>query len=168
LVQSEKMNALGTLTNHVAEDVEEPLNLISNGTQIMRELGADIMTIWNSYEGLRKAKTPQEVEMAKHFLIDIETSLNSTEVKDDFIQTLKDMEDGSSAVLKTVKSLLSLSRAHQDEFNLVDVDEGLDAVADILKNDTKHRIEVVKNYDPHVSEVRCIFVQVNQVFLNLM
>lgn len=168
LVQAEQMNTLGIMTNHIAQQLEMPLNLIDNGVGVMQQFGRDISELWTAFSALKSATTPELKTQAVEKLTAIEAELNPEEIQEDFVGVLQDMGKGAKQATEIITSLLNFTRMNQGEFHYVDIHEGLDSVLTLLRNDTRHRIEVVKKYDEHVSEICCIFGQLNQVFLHLL
>jgi signal transduction histidine kinase len=84
------------------------------------------------------------------------------------IDTLIDgIEEGANRTKDIVLGLRTFSRMDEEEFKFINVNENLDSTLMLLKNKTKNRIEIHKDYY-HEAEIECIPGKINQVFMNIL
>ena len=89
----------------------------------------------------------------------------------DIIDTAKSMIETDKEAIKRisniVKSLKRFVRLDEAELQKADLNKELDLTLELLKHETKNRIEIVKNYCEAV-EIECYPNLLNQVFMNLL
>ncbi len=89
----------------------------------------------------------------------------------DIIDTAKSMIETDKEAIKRisniVKSLKRYVRLDEAPLQEADINKELDLTLELLKHETKNRIEIVKNYCDTV-EIKCYPNLLNQVFMNLL
>ena len=97
--------------------------------------------------------------------------LSLGELDKDIIDTCKSMIDTDKEAIKRisniVKSLKRFVRLDEAELQSADINKELDLTLELLKHETKNRIEIVKDYCEAV-EIKCFPNLLNQVFMNLL
>jgi len=66
-----------------------------------------------------------------------------------------------------VKTLKNFARLDEEDFKLVDIQEGLDSTLELTAHLSRNRIKVIKEYGD-IPKIRCYANQLNQVFMNLI
>jgi two-component system NtrC family sensor kinase len=145
LIQAEKMASQSALIVNVSQAFQNPVNLISNGIEILKLTWQDIQD-----------DCP------------IEHTENFEELKEDFESTLSDMKASVDEMHKTTLGLQNFSQLSDDTFRLFDLHSGIDAILLILKERWRNSVKVVGEYDENLSEVYCMPNQMNQVFMSLI
>lgn len=168
LVQSEKMASLGEMTTGLAHEINNPLNFISGGVQSLELVSSELLSVFYSYRGLEKAESEEERQQKLIELKNLKEDLGFKELLEDFNGLLGDISKGSSMATEVVRSLRNFSRKDDGKRQLTDIHEGLNATLVILRNKLSDGVEIIKNYDEHISQIQCYPVQLNQVFLNLI
>ncbi len=145
LIQAEKMASQSALIVNVSQAFQNPVNLISNGIEILN-------LTWHEIQ------TDCVIEKTETF----------KELKDDFESTLSDMKISVEEMHKTTLGLQNFSQLSDDTFRLFDLHSGIDAILLILKERWRNTVKVNRDYDETLSEVYCMPNQMNQVFMNLI
>lgn len=100
-----------------------------------------------------------------------EKLLSMGTLDDDIIETAKSMISTDKEAIKRinniVKSLKRFVRLDEAELQNADINKDLDSTLELLKHETKNRIEIVKNYG-EIGEIKCYPNLLNQVFMNLL
>ena len=100
-----------------------------------------------------------------------EKMLSLDEFDKDIMDTCKSMIDTDKEAIKRisniVKSLKRFVRLDEAELQAADINKELDLTLELLKHETKNRIEIVKDYCEPV-EIKCFPNLLNQVFMNLL
>lgn len=89
----------------------------------------------------------------------------------DIAETLKEVNElDREAVLRIsnmVKSLKKFVRLDEAELQDADINKELDLTLDLIRHETKNRIEIVKNYS-ELPLIKCYPNMLNQVFMNIL
>lgn len=146
LLRSEKMASLGMLVAGIAHEINTPLAAINSNTDMFIR----------SFEKLRiKLGSPDGDP--RDALTTICVMENLANVNLTACQRL----DG------IVKTLKNFARLDEEDFKLVDIQEGLDSTLELTAHLNRNRIKVIKEYGD-IPKIRCYANQLNQVFMNLI
>ena len=146
LLRSEKMASLGMLVAGIAHEINTPLAAINSNTDMFIR----------SFEKLRiKLGSPDGDP--RDALTTICVMENLANVNLTACQRL----DG------IVKTLKNFARLDEEDFKLVDIQEGLDSTLELTAHLSRNRIKVIKEYGD-IPKIRCYANQLNQVFMNLI
>ncbi len=162
LVQSEKLASLGQLVAGIAHEIKNPLNFIYGNTGFLRDYISKLESLVALYEemsilenGDRKRVERFKEEIGYSFII-----------KD--LGTLVDnFEEGAERIHSIVGDLRTFSRTETGEFKAIDLHEAIDLALNLLQNEFKGRIGIIKEYGS-VPMVECQAGKINQVLMNLL
>jgi len=164
LIQSEKMSALGNLVAGVAHEINNPVGFIAGNLEPTLDYVQELFGLIDLYQ--RKMPSPDAEIEAEIERIDLEF------VRDDLLQIISAMQEGSERLAHISTSLRTFSRTDKEDkvpFKLID---GIESTLLILKhrlkaNKERPEIEVERHYEK-LPQVRCYPGQLNQVFMNLL
>lgn len=90
---------------------------------------------------------------------------------DEMVETLKEINElDKEAVMRIsnmVKSLKKFVRLDESELQEADINKELDLTLDLIRHETKNRIEVIRNYS-ELPLIKCYPNMLNQVFMNIL
>ena len=162
LIQSEKMASLGQLVAGIAHELNNPISFIYAN---MRNLQRYIKVINQILECL--VQKPDDPESLRKIVKQLDAGQDLKFIHSDIQNLIAESVEGSNRVKEVVQNLRNFSRLDEADLKKVDIHEGLDSTLLLLKNETKNRISVHKQYGV-IPLVECHPGQLNQVFMNLL
>ncbi|MGB0523984.1 MAG: PAS domain-containing sensor histidine kinase [Flammeovirgaceae bacterium] len=168
LIQAEKMSSLGQLTAGIAHEINNPLNFVFAGANTLKVILNDLFSIVNKYTELEQVKSYDELIPLLASIHELKNELYFEELEDDVRGLVDDILLGAQRTQKIIYSLRTFSRLDEDQYKRVDLIENIEATLTILNSQLANRIEVIKEYQPHLPSVECHIGQINQVFMNLI
>lgn len=164
LIQADKMATLGQMLVGVAHELNNPLNFLVGNLTHARHYMLDLLNILNLYQVTYPEPPPELRQVAEQ--IDLEF------LKEDLPKLLKSMQIGADRTAEIIKALKRFSRFDEEEYQSVDLHEGIDNSLLLLSNRLKQQsskpgITVHREYGT-LPLVKCFPGQLNQVFMNLL
>ncbi len=166
LVQSEKLASLGQLLAGIAHEMNNPVNFISSGVNTLSERWNEINQLLNKYDELDNIENmelrtyiEQVKLLKKHIYYD--------ETVQDINVLLKGILEGSQRTVKIINDLKQFSRTQQKEIHNINMNEYIDSNLNLLSNQFKNRIEIIKEYTDD-AEIDCHPDKINQVLMNIL
>jgi len=164
LVQSEKMASIGQLAAGVAHEMNTPLGFVKSNVGSLQGYAATLMEL---VEAFRTATAGIEGVPALATLRERLAEVEFDYLREDIPALLAETQDGILRVQRIVADLKDFSHLGSEQWAYADIHRGLDSTINILRNEIKHRAEVLREYG-ELPEVWCQPSQLNQVFLNLL
>jgi PAS domain S-box-containing protein len=160
MVQTEKMLSVGGLAAGMAHEINNPLGAILQGCQnVTRRLSVDL---------------PKNQEAAEETGVDLQRLHNYLEARG-IPQFVDDIREAGKRAAKIVADMLAFSRRSEMSFLPADLRELLDISTrlassdyDLKKKYDFRQIEIVREYDPALGDVKCDKTEIEQVVLNLL
>lgn len=165
LLQSEKMAAVGQLAAGVAHEINNPIGFVKANLAALKEQVDDLMAVLDAYGKAEHALADHpallgDIAMAKA-TADLEF------LQGDIGKLIEESLDGVHRVKEIVENLRDFSRVDSAEWHFANLEAGLESTLNIVWNEMKNRVEVVKVF-AGLPSIECIGSQLNQVFLNLL
>ncbi len=166
LVQSEKMASLGVLSAGIAHEINNPINFVYAGINSLLRDFEDIEPVITEISKINpKADNLKE---KLEYIEKIKEENYFDEAYQAIPEIIKDIKIGADRTAEIVKGLRTFSRTDKGEKIYTNIHESIDTSLLLLKNKYKNHIEIVKNYDNNVKEIKCYQSKMNQVFLNII
>ena len=150
LVQSAKMAALGNLVAGITHEINSPVGAI----QSMQD------TVGRAVDRLKEtlvSRFPQDYEKDSGIRRPFEVIVNSSRV----------ISQATGRVTEIMRNLRSFARLDEAEFQVANLEEGLDSTLAVMGSQVGSRISVVKEYEG-IDSIFCSPGQLNQVFMHLL
>jgi signal transduction histidine kinase len=150
LVTQQKLASLGALTAGIAHEIKNPLNFVSNFSEVSREL-LDEMKL-----ELQKGNKKEAMEIGEDLKLNLEKIIQHGERADSI-----------------VKGMLLHSRGTSGEKSLTDINDLLDqyvtlAYHGLRAQDKDFNITIEKDYDNSIEKINVVPQDISRVFLNLI
>jgi two-component system, NtrC family, sensor kinase len=165
LMQSEKLASIGQLAAGVAHEINNPIGYIFSNFGTLEKYLADLFEMLGAYE---QAESALAGTPAAEQLRALRERIELDYLKDDIPTLMAESKEGISRVRKIVQDLKDFSRVDaRQEWEWVDLHQGIDSTLNIVNNEIKYKADVVKQYG-QLPDVECLPSELNQVFMNLL
>ncbi len=165
MLRSVKMASVGRLAAGLAHEIDNPFAFISSNLEALKGQVTDLLSVLEAYEKAEPA-------LAGHadFLTAIEqakSTMNFSFVQRDILNLISESLDGVQRAKKIVATLKDFSRVDTAEWQLANLEKGLESTLNIVWSEIKYKAKIKKDY-AGIPEIECLAPQLNQVFLNLV
>ncbi len=165
LLQSEKLASIGQLAAGVAHEINNPIGYVHSNLGSLQEYLHSLFSLIEHYERALRAPDPKamlpEIDAlrARH---DIDF------ISADLPQLMAESREGIERVTRIVRDLKDFSHSGRDDgWKLADLHAGLDSTLNIIWNELKYKVTLVKEYGT-LPLVQCLPSEINQLFMNLL
>jgi len=163
LLQSEKMASIGQLASGVAHEINNPIGFVNSNIGTLERYVADMTRVIHAYQ--QAENTLADVARAEIEVLKREVDLPY--MLDDIPKLLSESQDGLARVKRIILDLKDFSRASDQNWKRVNLEQCMDSTLNVAWNEIKYKAEVKKDY-AGLPEVVCMPSQISQVFLNLL
>jgi two-component system NtrC family sensor kinase len=167
LLQADRMSSIGQLAAGVAHEINNPIGYIQSNLGTLTEYVANLFRLFDAQEAaLRRVHAVQPEQLAQ--IEEVRQQIDFDFLAKDVPQLLAESQEGIVRVRKIVNDLREFSRAgHSDAWVYADIHSGLESTLNIVWNDLKYKVELVKRYGD-LPLIECLPSQLNQVFMNIL
>jgi signal transduction histidine kinase len=111
------------------------------------------------------AELPASDALAK--IIRLKETMDIDFILEDIEKIVAESLDGGNRMKRIVQNLKNFARLDEQEYNLADLNQGLESTLNIVWNELKSKAKVTKSYGD-LPETICNLGQLNQVFMSLL
>ncbi|WBS05726.1 PAS domain-containing protein [Pseudoduganella sp. SL102] len=162
LLQAEKLASIGQLAAGIAHEINNPIGFVNSNMSSLQGYVGALLRLVDEYHGAIAGYPELIGHMAplrRHADLDF--------LRDDATALIGESIDGLRRVKEIVQSLREFSHVGETEWQFADLHRGLDSTLNIVANELKFKVTVVKEYG-NLPLVECRASQLNQVFMNLL
>ena len=163
LLQSEKMASIGVLAAGVAHEINNPIGFVNSNLGTLQRYTTDMLRLIDAYEQREPGLTPAE----RAELGQLKQEIDAAYLREDVGSLLAESLDGLERVKRIVRDLKDFSHVDSGGHQQANLETGLDSTLNVVWNELKYKIEVVKEYGG-IPAIDCFPSQLNQVFMNLI
>jgi len=170
LIQSEKMASIGQLAAGIAHEINNPAGFIISNLDILNKYIGRITPIFQKYVQLETSLAQYQIPELSHLTKEIRDLRDHSAIDHiltDLPQIVSESLEGTQRIKKIVYDLRTFSHAEAIEPKYAFVNDLLDFSLNLIWNEIKHKVEVVKEYSD-VPKLFCHPQQLRQVFLNIL
>lgn len=165
LVNSEKMASLGQLTAGIAHEINNPINFVTASIPPLRRDFDDLKDLISFYHQKTSALL-DDSELKS--ISDYKEQMDFDFLLQEITELINSVEEGAKRTTEIVLGLKTFSRLDESDANEAHVHDLLDSTLIVLRNLTKGRVEINKEYDSSIDAIQCFPGKLNQVFSNVI
>jgi two-component system, NtrC family, sensor kinase len=170
VLQSEKMASIGQLAAGVAHEINNPLGFVHANLFQMEEYLGDLRRLVEGAGALAEQAARHggpALQAAAGEWNALAGKLDAGFLLEDFAKAIRESLEGAERVRHIVQDLRSFAHRDDGEWVLADLNRCLDSTAHIVWTMMKHSVVLRKEYAA-LPPVRCLPLQLEQVFMNLL
>jgi len=167
LLQADRLSTIGQLAAGVAHEINNPIGYVQSNLETLRDYVSSLFRLISTQDaalrqfGQSHATQIQQIEKVRE-------EIDFDFLSKDLPTLLAESQEGVSRVRKIIQDLREFSRAgHAEDWTLADIHAGIDSTINIVWNDLKYKVELIKEYG-ELPPVECLPSQINQVFMNIL
>jgi signal transduction histidine kinase len=167
LLQADRLSTIGQLAAGVAHEINNPIGYVQSNLVTLSDYVSNLFRLLNVQDSalrLLRSAEPERLAQIEQMRHEIDFDF----LAKDLPTLLAESQEGIARVRKIIQDLREFSRAgHTETWTLADLHAGLDSTINIVWNDLKYKVELIKHYGD-IPAIECLPYQLNQVFMNIL
>lgn len=177
ILQQDKMLSIGQLAAGVAHEINNPMGfIISNLGTLKKYMSRFLEVIKMQSEALEGITEPGQtagsgeqdgIEGLLKKIREYKKTVKLEYISEDVGNLLSESLDGAERVKGIVQDLRNFSRIDVSDYEMADINAGIDSTINMAWNELKYKVKLKKEYGD-IPRTKCNLGQFNQVFINLL
>ncbi|MBN2792091.1 MAG: response regulator [Desulfuromonadales bacterium] len=163
LIQSEKMASVGILAAGVAHEINNPAAFVGCNLNTIKRYSDKIIPLLELGKNLIENPSAEMIDQLGRYIRNNKIDF----IIEDMVGLANESIDGIRRISSIVADLKAFSHIDRAEISRVDLNQVMDTTLNIIHNELKYKVEVVKDYGT-LPEVECFPQKISQVFMNLL
>ncbi len=155
LLRQEKMATIGQLAAGIAHEINTPLAYIQSNLVVLQQYMENIKAFYTQCHKLTETQQYCDELDADFLFPDIDT-------------LLKENLEGSRQIAHIIRDLRQFASIDTDNDNWFEVQEILEATLNVLNNQLKYHVHIVRDYEPNLPKIYGNSQDFGQIFMNLI
>jgi two-component system NtrC family sensor kinase len=167
LLQADRLSTIGQLAAGVAHEINNPIGYVQSNLVTLSDYVTSLFRLLGVQDSaLRQLRSAQPERLAQ--IEQVRHEIDFDFLAKDLPTLLAESQEGIARVRKIIQDLREFSRAgHTESWTLADLHAGLDSTINIVWNELKYKVELIKHYGD-IPAIECLPYQLNQVFMNIL
>lgn len=170
LQQAQRLHAMGTIAAGIAHEINTPTQFISDNAKFISRAVTKLSRLVSS---ARKAVNEYDPSDTTHNVCnELRALYEQTDIdklESELADAVSESQEGLQRISSIVKAMQEfLHMGGEDSLQSVDINRALENTLTISRNEWKYVADVEVHLDPDLPLVRCVWGDLNQVFLNLI
>ena len=169
LRHAQKMESVGELAAGIAHEINTPIQFIGDNIQFLQDSYKDFSKILA--DGDRLLEVLKKGAAYEKLLDKLETSAQEADLdflRDETPQAIAQALEGVKRVATIVQAMKQFVHPGQEEKKFIDINEAIETVLTVSKNEWKYVADMETNFDPGLPLVPCFANEFNQAILNIV
>ena len=167
LLQADRLSTIGQLAAGVAHEINNPIGYVQSNLVTLNEYVDSMFRLIAAQDVVLRQMPPERMD-AMGQIEQVRQQIDFDFLSKDLPTLLAESQEGISRVRKIIQDLREFSRAgHTEAWTMADLHAGIDSTINIVWNDLKYKVELVKHYGD-IPAIECLPYQLNQVFMNIL
>ncbi len=156
VMQSQKMESLGTLASGIAHEINTPIQYVGDNVKFAHDSFTELNT---ALEELRAGKGDLEAKLEE---------MDWEYISEEVPRALQEASDGVQTVSRIVSSVKTLSHGDATEKTLYDLSDLIENVVTVSRNQWKYCAEIHCDTGADLGQVPCYPGDLSQVLINMV
>ena len=161
LLQSQKLEAIGTLAAGIAHEINTPMQYVQNNISFFAQATTDTTRL---FEALARTRHNDNREELLQCIEEIDLDYLVEEIP----EAIEEAREGIERVVKIVSAMKAFNHPGSSDQVIADINQSLKNTVTVCRNEYKYVAEIILDLDPELPNVPCFPDQLNQAMLNLI
>jgi two-component system, NtrC family, sensor kinase len=169
LLQSQKLESIGSLAAGIAHEINTPIQFIGDNTRFMMDSFKDFLDYLNLYQTLLDAAQAEgRFPDLTNFILEQKESIDFDYLTEEIPLAIQQSLDGVAHVARIVRSMKEFSHPGTNEKIESDINRAIENTVTVARNEWKYVAELKTDFDRELPMVPILVGEFNQVILNLI